>query len=149
MAARIILLDGLNLSGLMVRCNIGVRDQQTYVIKRVDEDFFDESGSSKRGDRGTAAQHICSSVTIFCVPAGSRALAVEPVTRSMNGPAPWIGLAVLPHSRAILGRALAKYLAGDNACCLAGDRRGACWMPAAFGRESQWLIPARLVRPGS
>jgi hypothetical protein len=52
-AARIILLDGLNLSGLMVRYNIGVRDQQTYVIKRVDEDFFDESRSSKRSDRGT------------------------------------------------------------------------------------------------
>jgi hypothetical protein len=42
-AARVILLDGLALSGLMVRYNIGVQDQQTYVIKRVDEDFFDES----------------------------------------------------------------------------------------------------------
>jgi restriction system protein len=30
-------------SALMVRHNIGVQDQQTYVIKRVDEDFFDES----------------------------------------------------------------------------------------------------------
>ena len=38
-----ILLDGLALSGLMVRYNIGVQDQQTYVIKRVDEDFFDEN----------------------------------------------------------------------------------------------------------
>jgi len=27
----------------MVRYNIGVQDQQTYVIKRVDEDFFDEN----------------------------------------------------------------------------------------------------------
>lgn len=36
-AARVILLDGLALSGLMVRYNIGVQDQQTYVIKRVDE----------------------------------------------------------------------------------------------------------------
>ena len=42
-AARVILIDGLALSGLMVRYNIGVQDQQTYVIKRVDEDFFDES----------------------------------------------------------------------------------------------------------
>jgi restriction system protein len=42
-AARVILLDGLALSGLMVRYNIGVQDQQTYVIKRVDEDFFDEN----------------------------------------------------------------------------------------------------------
>lgn len=41
--ARVILLDGLALSGLMVRYNIGVQDQQTYVIKRVDEDFFDEN----------------------------------------------------------------------------------------------------------
>jgi len=42
-AARVVLIDGLALSGLMVRHNIGVQDQQTYVIKRVDEDFFDES----------------------------------------------------------------------------------------------------------
>jgi restriction system protein len=42
-AARVILLDGLALSGLMVRYNIGVQDQQTYVIKCVDEDFFDEN----------------------------------------------------------------------------------------------------------
>lgn len=42
-APRVILLDGLALSGLMVRYNIGVQDQQTYVIKRVDEDFFDEN----------------------------------------------------------------------------------------------------------
>jgi restriction system protein len=41
-AARVILIDGLALAGLMVRYNIGVQDQQTYVIKRVDEDFFDE-----------------------------------------------------------------------------------------------------------
>ncbi len=43
MAARVILLDGLALSGLMVRYNIGVQDQQTYVIERVNEDFFDEN----------------------------------------------------------------------------------------------------------
>lgn len=36
-------LDGLALSGLMVRYNIGVQHQQTYVIKRLDEDFFDEN----------------------------------------------------------------------------------------------------------
>jgi restriction system protein len=42
-AARVILLDSLALSGLMVRCNIGVQDQQTYVIKRFDEDFFAEN----------------------------------------------------------------------------------------------------------
>jgi restriction system protein len=42
-AARVVLIDGADLSALMVRHNIGVQDQQTYVIKRVDEDFFDES----------------------------------------------------------------------------------------------------------
>jgi restriction system protein len=41
-AARVVLIDGPALSGLMVRHNIGVQDQQTYVIKRVDEDFFEE-----------------------------------------------------------------------------------------------------------
>jgi restriction system protein len=41
-AARVVLIDGLALSGLMVRHNIGVQDQQTYVIKRLDEDFFEE-----------------------------------------------------------------------------------------------------------
>jgi restriction system protein len=40
---RVVLVDGLALSSLMVRYNIGVQDQQTYVIKRVDEDFFEES----------------------------------------------------------------------------------------------------------
>jgi restriction system protein len=39
---RVVLVDGLALSSLMVRYNIGVQDQQTYVIKRVDEDFFEE-----------------------------------------------------------------------------------------------------------
>jgi restriction system protein len=42
-AARVVLIDGQTLSGLMVRHNIGVQDQQTYVIKRIDEDFFEES----------------------------------------------------------------------------------------------------------
>jgi restriction system protein len=41
--ARVVLIDGLALSDLMVRHNIGVQDQQTYVIKRVDEDFFEEN----------------------------------------------------------------------------------------------------------
>jgi restriction system protein len=41
-AARVILIDGRALSDLMVQHNIGVQDQHTYVIKRVDEDFFDE-----------------------------------------------------------------------------------------------------------
>ena len=42
-AARVVLIDGAALSALMVRHNIGVQDQQRYVIKRVDEDFFEEN----------------------------------------------------------------------------------------------------------
>jgi restriction system protein len=42
-AARVVLIDGAALSALMVRHNIGVQDQQAYVIKRVDEDFFEEN----------------------------------------------------------------------------------------------------------
>jgi len=42
-AARVVLIDGQDLSALMVRYNIGVQDQQTFVIKRVDEDFFEET----------------------------------------------------------------------------------------------------------
>jgi restriction system protein len=41
-AARLILLDGAALSELMVRHNIGVQDRETYVIKRIDEDYFEE-----------------------------------------------------------------------------------------------------------
>jgi restriction system protein len=41
--ARVVLIDGQALGGLMVQYNIGVQDQHTYVIKRIDEDFFDES----------------------------------------------------------------------------------------------------------
>ena len=42
-AARIILIDGQALSALMVQHNVGVQDQHTYVIKRMDENFFDEN----------------------------------------------------------------------------------------------------------
>ena len=41
-AARVVLIDGLALAQLMVTHNIGVQDRETYVIKRVDEDFFEE-----------------------------------------------------------------------------------------------------------
>jgi restriction endonuclease Mrr len=30
------------LAGLMVNLNIGVQDRETYVIKRIDEDFFED-----------------------------------------------------------------------------------------------------------
>ena len=59
----LILLDGMALSGLMVRYNIGVQDQQTYVIKRVDEDFFDaeftlQTQRPRGTSRGTAGREI-------------------------------------------------------------------------------------------
>ena len=42
-AARVVLIDGITLAQLMVTHNIGVQDRETYVIKRVDEDFFEET----------------------------------------------------------------------------------------------------------
>lgn len=41
-AARVILIDGATLAGLLVKHNIGAQDSETYVLKRVDEDFFEE-----------------------------------------------------------------------------------------------------------
>jgi restriction system protein len=41
--ARLVLIDGITLAQLMVAHNIGVQDRETYVIKRVDEDFFEEA----------------------------------------------------------------------------------------------------------
>ena len=42
-AARVVLIDGIALAQLMVTHNIGVQDRETAVIKRVDEDFFEEA----------------------------------------------------------------------------------------------------------
>ena len=42
-AARVVLIDGIALAQLMVTHNIGVQDRETYIIKRVDEDFFEEA----------------------------------------------------------------------------------------------------------
>ena len=42
-AARVVLIDGITLAQLMVTHNIGVQNREAYVIKRVDEDFFDET----------------------------------------------------------------------------------------------------------
>lgn len=39
---RIVLIDGPRLAELMVQHNIGVEVKQTFVLKRIDEDFFDE-----------------------------------------------------------------------------------------------------------
>jgi restriction system protein len=37
---RIVLIDGDQLAALMIRYNVGVRIEETYHIKKVDEDFF-------------------------------------------------------------------------------------------------------------
>jgi restriction system protein len=41
--ARVILISGIELAQLMVRHNIGVQVRDTYVIKRIDEDFFEDA----------------------------------------------------------------------------------------------------------
>jgi restriction system protein len=41
--ARIVLIDGPELAQLMVEHNCGVRVEETFVLKQVDEDFFDET----------------------------------------------------------------------------------------------------------
>jgi restriction system protein len=38
----VVLIEGRMLAELMVKRNIGVQDQETYGIKRIDEDFFEE-----------------------------------------------------------------------------------------------------------
>ncbi len=38
----IILIDGKRLTELMIRHNVGVRDEETLYIKKIDEDFFPE-----------------------------------------------------------------------------------------------------------
>jgi restriction system protein len=40
--ARVILIDGQELAKLLVDHNIGAQDSETFVLKRVDEDFFEE-----------------------------------------------------------------------------------------------------------
>ena len=41
--ARVILIDGVMLANLMVEHNIGAEDAEAFVLKRLDEDFFEES----------------------------------------------------------------------------------------------------------
>ena len=40
--ARIILIDGARLGDLMVTYNVGVQDDQVFVLKMIDEDYFEE-----------------------------------------------------------------------------------------------------------
>ncbi len=39
---RVVLVDGVALAGLMIRHQVGVRTKGTYVLKRIDEDYFVE-----------------------------------------------------------------------------------------------------------
>lgn len=41
LGSRIVLIDGLQLSRLMIRYNVGCRDEDVLHLKRVDEDFFE------------------------------------------------------------------------------------------------------------
>ena len=41
--ARLVLIDGPELARLMVEHNCGVRVEETFILKQVDEDFFDEA----------------------------------------------------------------------------------------------------------
>ena len=38
---RIVLIDGKQLAKLMIRYNIGCRDEEVLHLKKVDEDFFE------------------------------------------------------------------------------------------------------------
>ena len=40
--ARVILIDGQTFASLLVEHNIGAQDSETFVLKRVDEDFFED-----------------------------------------------------------------------------------------------------------
>jgi restriction system protein len=40
--ARVILIDGEYLARLMIRYNVGVQEQEAFVLKEIDEDFFSE-----------------------------------------------------------------------------------------------------------
>jgi restriction system protein len=40
--ARLILIDGERLGDLMVAYNVGVQDDETFVLKEIDEDYFEE-----------------------------------------------------------------------------------------------------------
>ena len=42
MTAKIVLIDGERLAKLMIEYNLGVTTTQTYEVKRVDSDFFNE-----------------------------------------------------------------------------------------------------------
>lgn len=40
---RIVLIDGIRLSKLMIQYNVGCREEETLILKKVDEDFFENN----------------------------------------------------------------------------------------------------------
>lgn len=41
LSSRIVLINGIRLGELMVKHNVGCREHQTFVVKKIDEDFFE------------------------------------------------------------------------------------------------------------
>ena len=41
LGSRIVLIDGLQLTKLMIRYNVGCRDEEVLHLKKIDEDFFE------------------------------------------------------------------------------------------------------------
>ncbi len=41
LGSRIVLIDGVQLTRLMIRYNVGCRDEEVLYLKRMDEDFFE------------------------------------------------------------------------------------------------------------
>jgi restriction system protein len=42
LGTRIVLIDGIQIARLMIRYNIGCRNEETLHLKKIDEDFFDQ-----------------------------------------------------------------------------------------------------------
>lgn len=42
-ASRVVLIEGRELARLMVQYNVGAQEDEIYIVKRIDEDFFDEA----------------------------------------------------------------------------------------------------------
>jgi restriction system protein len=48
---KVVLIDGIQVAELMFEYGVGVSTESTYVVKRIDSDFFeDEGGSSTATD---------------------------------------------------------------------------------------------------
>jgi Restriction endonuclease len=70
--ARVVLIDGRMLAELMVKHIIGVQDQETYVIKRIDEDFSKKS-TKQASAHASAGTTPTGSLALSCrAPSGAR-----------------------------------------------------------------------------